>query len=76
MAAQAATISLSHHEPLQRLNISGASVDGSQKIGATVPVVMSFDALGRSFELQRFMMGKGDRGGLRRHRETQYCPCS
>jgi len=52
MAAQAATISLSHHEPLQRLNISGASVDGSQKIGATVPVEMSFDALGRSFELQ------------------------
>lgn len=52
MAAQAATISLSHHEPLQRLNIGGASVDGSQKIGATVPVEMSFDALGRSFELQ------------------------
>ena len=52
MAAQSATISLSHHEPLQRLSISGASVDGSQKIGATVPVVMSFDALGRSFELQ------------------------
>jgi len=52
MAAQSATISLSHHEPLQRLNINGASVDGSQKIGATVPVVMSFDALGRSFELQ------------------------
>jgi len=52
MAAQSATISLSHHEPLQRLSISGASVDGSQKIGATVPVEMSFDALGRSFELQ------------------------
>lgn len=52
MAAQAATISLSHHEPLQRLNIGGASVDGSQKVGATVPVEMSFDALGRSFELQ------------------------
>ncbi len=52
MAAQAASISLSHHEPLQRLSISGASVDGSQKIGATGPVEMSFDALGRSFELQ------------------------
>jgi uncharacterized repeat protein (TIGR01451 family) len=52
MAAQATTISLSHHEPLQRLNISGASIDGSQKIGAAGPVEMSFDALGRSFELQ------------------------
>ena len=52
MAAQAATISLSHHEPLQRLSISGTSVDGSQKIGAVSPVEMRFDALGRSFELQ------------------------
>ena len=52
MAVQAATISLSHHEPLQRLSISGASVDGSQKIGVAGPVEMSFDALGRSFELQ------------------------
>jgi len=52
MAAQAATVSLSHHEPLQRLSISGSSVDGSQKIGAVGPVEMRFDALGRSFELQ------------------------
>ena len=52
MAVQAATISLSHHEPLQRLSISGASVDGSQKIGVAGPVEMKFDALGRSFELQ------------------------
>jgi uncharacterized repeat protein (TIGR01451 family) len=52
MAAQAATVSLSHHEPLQRLSISGASVDGSQKIGAAGPVEMRFDALGRSFDLQ------------------------
>jgi len=52
MAAQAATISLSHHEPLQRLSIGGASVNGSQKLGAVGPVEMRFDALGRSFELQ------------------------
>jgi uncharacterized repeat protein (TIGR01451 family) len=52
MAVQAATISLSHHEPLQRLSIGGASIDGSQKIGAAGPVEMKFDALGRSFELQ------------------------
>jgi hypothetical protein len=52
MAAQAATISLSHHEPLQRLSISGSSTVGSQKIGAVGPVEMNFDALGRSFELE------------------------
>ena len=58
MAAHAATISLSHHEPLQRLSISGASSDGSQKIGAAGPVQMNFDALGRSFELQLFPNGR------------------
>ena len=52
MAAQAAAISLSHHEPLQRLSISGSSTVGSQKIGAVGPVEMNFDALGRSFELE------------------------
>ena len=52
MAAQAGSISLSHHEPLQRLTVAGASIDGSQKLGATGPVDMRFDALGRSFELQ------------------------
>ena len=52
MAAQAATISLSHHEPLQRLSISGSSTVGSQKIAAVGPVEMNFDALGRSFELE------------------------
>lgn len=52
MAAQAATISLSHYEPLQRLSVTGTSVDGSQKTGVVGPVDMRFDALGRSFELQ------------------------
>lgn len=52
IAAHAATISLSHHEPLQRLSIRSAGIDGSQKIGVAGPINMSFDALGRSFELR------------------------
>ena len=52
MAAQAATISLSHFEPLQRLSVAGAAVDGSQKTGAAGPVAVRFDALGRSFDLE------------------------
>ncbi len=52
MAVQAATISLSHHERLERLSITAAGTDGSQKIGVAGPVDMRFDALGRSFELQ------------------------
>ncbi|HSM31392.1 MAG TPA: M12 family metallo-peptidase [Woeseiaceae bacterium] len=52
MAAQAATISLAHHEPMQRLNINGPDIEGSQKIRVAGPVEMSFDAMGRSFELQ------------------------
>ncbi len=52
MAAQAAAVSVSHYEPLQRLSIKGTGTDGSQKIGVTGPVDMSFDALGRSFDLQ------------------------
>lgn len=52
MAAQAATISLSHHEPLQRLSIASTAADGSQKIGVAGPVDMRFDALGRNFDLE------------------------
>jgi MYXO-CTERM domain-containing protein len=52
MAAQAATISLSHHEPLQRLSIANTAADGSQKIGVAGPVDMRFDALGRNFDLE------------------------
>jgi hypothetical protein len=51
-AVQAATISLSHHEPLQRLKISSISSIGSQKMTVAGPVDLTFDALGRSFELQ------------------------
>jgi MYXO-CTERM domain-containing protein len=52
MAAQAASISLSHHETLERLSVAAAGADGNQKIGVAGPVDMRFDALGRSFELQ------------------------
>lgn len=50
--AQAASVSLSHYEPLQRLSIQRSGTDSSQKIGVAGPVDMRFDALGRSFELQ------------------------
>ena len=52
LALEAGAISLSHHETLQRLNIQGSATDGSQKLAAAGPVQMSFDALGRSFDLQ------------------------
>jgi uncharacterized repeat protein (TIGR01451 family) len=51
-ALNAGAISLSHHEPLQRLSIQGHGSDVSQKLAVAGPVDMSFDALGRSFELQ------------------------
>lgn len=51
-ALEAGAISLSHHETLQRLSIHGHASDGSQKLTVAGPVNLSFDALGRSFELQ------------------------
>jgi uncharacterized repeat protein (TIGR01451 family) len=51
-ALEAGAISLSHHETLQRLSIHGHATDGSQKLAVAGPVDLSFDALGRSFELQ------------------------
>jgi uncharacterized repeat protein (TIGR01451 family)/MYXO-CTERM domain-containing protein len=51
-AASSGAVSLSHHEALQRLSIQGQSNDGDQKLRAAGPVDLSFDALGRSFELQ------------------------
>ena len=50
--AQAATVSLSHYEPLQRFNIQRSGMDTSQKISVAGPIDMRFDALGRSFNLQ------------------------
>jgi hypothetical protein len=49
---QAAAVSLTHYEPLQRLDVRGSGVDGNQKIAVAGPVDLSFDALGRSFQLQ------------------------
>jgi len=51
-ALEAGSISLSHHEGLQRLSIHGYATEGSQKPGVAGPVNLSFDALGRSFDLQ------------------------
>ncbi|MDH3265610.1 MAG: M12 family metallo-peptidase [Gammaproteobacteria bacterium] len=54
-AVEAGTVSLSHYESLQRLSIqpSDGRLNGdAQKIQASTPVALSFDALGRVFELQ------------------------
>jgi hypothetical protein len=48
-------IRLSHYEPLQQLNLRtvGANeANGSQKASGAAPVVLTFDALGRSFDLE------------------------
>ncbi|HSG58415.1 MAG TPA: M12 family metallo-peptidase [Woeseiaceae bacterium] len=44
-------ITLSHFEPLGRLEIDGLG-SGQQKAGLAGPVALRFDALGRTFELQ------------------------
>jgi uncharacterized repeat protein (TIGR01451 family) len=51
-AVRAAAVSLTHYEPLQRLDVRGSGVGGNQKIAGAGPVDLSFDALGRSFQLQ------------------------
>ena len=51
-AVQAGAISLSHYEPLQRLDVWASGAVGHQKIAVAGPVDLSFDALGRNFELQ------------------------
>jgi uncharacterized repeat protein (TIGR01451 family) len=48
-------VMLSHYEPLQQLTlntVSSAAANASQKAGGAVPLVMSFDALGRRFDLE------------------------
>ncbi len=48
-------VTVSHFEPLQRLSIhtaSNSSVAASHKSQQTTAAVLSFDALGRSFDLQ------------------------
>jgi uncharacterized repeat protein (TIGR01451 family) len=48
-------VMLSHYEPLQQLTLHTMSSDAanaSQKPGSAAPLVMSFDALGRRFDLE------------------------
>ena len=45
-------ISLSHHEPLERIDVRRDGVAFVQKPGILGPVQLSFDALGQTFELQ------------------------
>ena len=54
-AAMADDVTLSHYEPLQQLTlntVSSATANASQTAGGAAPLVMSFDALGRRFDLE------------------------
>ena len=54
-AATADDVTLSHFEPLQQLTLhttSSGAANASQKAGGAAPLVMSFDALGRRFDLE------------------------
>lgn len=50
-AGQTGNISVSHYEPLQRLNIRSQSTEVSQKSTSALSSTLSFDAFGQSFEL-------------------------
>lgn len=45
-------ITLAHYENLERLSLRSVSGDAVEKPGALDPVVLGFDALGKSFELR------------------------
>ena len=45
-------ITIVHHEPLERLTLHRDGIVGNQKTAAPAPVTVSFDALGRSFDLE------------------------
>ena len=45
-------VSLSHYEPLERISVQSQGGQSSQKPGGTAPINLSFDTLGRNFELQ------------------------
>ena len=51
-AAQPGSVTVSHYESLQRLNMQAADALTSQKPDGTGPVALSFDALGQSFNFQ------------------------
>jgi hypothetical protein len=50
-AGQSGNISVSHYEPLQRINLRAQSSDVSQKSAGDVLTMLSFDAFGQSFEM-------------------------
>lgn len=51
-AAESSGVIVSHFEPLQRLSFQIGSTEISQKLSSPGPISLSFDALGRSFDLQ------------------------
>ena len=52
LAGDRSGITLSHFEPVERLDMRGSDGAGLQKPGAVGSIRMSFDVLGRSFELE------------------------
>jgi len=51
-AGESNGVIVSYYEPLQRLNFHTDSTETTQKLRGAGPVTLSFDALGRSFDLQ------------------------
>lgn len=45
-------VSVTHYEPLERISVLGRAGQSTAKPGSAQPVGLSFDALGRNFELQ------------------------
>ncbi|MEX2124404.1 MAG: M12 family metallo-peptidase [Woeseia sp.] len=52
LASEETGIVVSHFEPLQKLTLENATPTAQQKIRQTGPVTLTFDALGRSFNLE------------------------
>ena len=51
-AGESNRVIVSYFEPLQRLSFQSDGIETSQKLRGAVPGTLSFDALGRSFDLQ------------------------
>ena len=51
VAGESNGVIVSHYEPLQRLSFHTDSIGTTQKLRGAGPVTLSFDALGRSFDL-------------------------
>jgi uncharacterized repeat protein (TIGR01451 family) len=51
-ATSAAAVTVSHVEPLERLSIAAPPGSAQQKPGAAAPANVTFDAFGRTFDLQ------------------------